>query len=131
MKKINSLHFGTKFLKWILLFLIGIPLLCALLRRYIDTILLSCIQTIAFALGGILLLILFFLWWIEFKQDKFLNDYYAANMDTKNAMGSGRYECQHCGYLGLLESHKTCPICNTRFKAGGAPQARPSKWYLR
>lgn len=131
MKKINSLNFSICILKRLFFFIFAIPLTCKILLNIFEFSFIHNVLISSFIFGIIILFVLFIIWFIEYKQDKFLNDYYAEHMRTKNAIENNRYECQHCGYQHLTKYQKECPICYIKFESGGEANVKPRKWFLR
>lgn len=116
MKKINSIHFGTAFLKWAALFTVIIPLLCFGGGLFIENQVLSKIGLLSFCIGILILIIFTIILLVEFRQDRYLNSFYKENLDIKRALDNNMYECQSCGSRLVKAEDNYCSVCGMVFR---------------
>ncbi|GLB28185.1 hypothetical protein LAD12857_01080 [Lacrimispora amygdalina] len=115
MKKVNSIFYGSYIIGLGLLFLIPIPLLLYITKRYFCSIFLSyaigasiVIGTIVECAFGILLI-------IELHQDEKIQKYCQNHRNIKIKLEEGKYECQNCGNRMVKEQDEECSICGIKY----------------
>lgn len=115
MKKINSIHVGTKILLIIALFLIVLPI-CFFGVKQMGFIILGDILTkVSLAVGSLITLIAIILLIIEFRQDHQLHIYFTKHCNSKQLLSNGMYECQKCGNKLIQAQDTYCKICGVHF----------------
>ncbi|MCX7772968.1 MAG: hypothetical protein N2376_07645 [Clostridia bacterium] len=116
MKKINSIGFGPRIVKWGLVFSILIPLLlCLAMLFFSETASFRLLIWGSFGVGFLIFLALSVILAIELHQDKRLGRYYSKRRNMKLPIGQSFYECQSCGNRLVKAEDSYCKVCNVRF----------------
>ena len=117
MRKLNMNGSGIAFLRWGFFFSIGIPLpLYLIICAFGNNRFARTAMYISIAIGALIISILFLLVFIELRQDKVVDRFFAKNVNVKIKISDEYFECQSCGNKRVLKNQTYCTICGTVFK---------------
>lgn len=116
MKKINSIFYGSRIIFIGLIFLVPIPLLLYVIKKYFHfemwTYIIYSSLIIGIIIEGFFGIILI----VELHQDSKIDKYTQKHRKIKIKLEDGRYECANCGNRTIKEQDKECHICNAKFE---------------
>lgn len=116
MKKINSIHYGSRVIGIGLIFLVPVPLALWGVNQWLQKEILSSAAYVSMVIGAAIEIFFFVYLIIETKQDKKINEYYQRHKKSKITLPGGRFECGNCGNRNVRESDTGCVACGITFE---------------
>lgn len=116
MRKLNSIHYGSKVITVGLIFLFLIPLTLFLVKQFLQNKILNYASYTSIFAGLTILLLFFFILIIELNQDKKIDRYFQMHKKVKINLTNGKYECGCCGNRNISESDTRCNVCGVEFQ---------------
>ena len=115
MKKINSIHFGGKFIWLMVIFMVIIPGSLWLFNYFFENPIISRIIVVSIIMGALLGLLFLIVLSVELNQDKRLNKKYEKMKGCKISLDNNRFECANCGNTHVKAYDKACRVCGQIF----------------
>ncbi len=115
MKKINSIHYGSRVIAVGLIFLVLFPLAFWGVNQWLQNEALSTAAYVSMIIGAAIEIFLFVYLIIESKQDKMIDADYQRHMKMKIPLPDGKFECGNCGNRNVRASDTGCVACGITF----------------
>lgn len=116
MKKIDSIHFGGRFIWLMLIFMVIIPVVLGCVNIFLKSSIIISLIIVSFIAGALIGLIFLIILAIELRQDRNLNKKYAAMKSVKIFLENNRFECANCGNIHVTNDDKVCKVCGQIFE---------------
>ena len=116
MKKINSIHYGSRVIAVGLIFLVLFPLAFWGVNQWLQNEALITAAYVSLIFGATIEIFFFVYLFIESKQDKMINEDYLRHRNMKIPLPDGKYECGNCGNRNVRASDSGCVACGITFE---------------
>lgn len=116
MKKINSIHYGSRVIAVGLVFLVLLPLALWGVNLWLQNEALITTAYVSMIIGAVIEIFFFVYLIIESKQDKKSEEDYQRHRKMKIPLPEGKFECGNCGNRNVRTSDSGCVACGITFE---------------
>ena len=116
MKKINSIHYGSRVIAVGLIFLVLVPVALWGLNQWLQNESLITAAYVSMSIGATIEIFFFVYLIIESKQDKKIDAEYQRHRKMKIPLPDGKFECGNCGNRNVSASDTGCIACGITFE---------------
>lgn len=116
MRRINSIHYGSRVIGIGLIFLGLLPLALWGVNQWLQNEALITTAYVSMIIGAAIEIFFFIFLIIESKQDKKIDADYQRHRKMKIPLPNGKYECGNCGNRNVRASDTGCVACGITFE---------------
>ena len=116
MKKINSIHYGSRVIGIGLIFLVLVPLALWAVNQWLQNEALITAAYVSMIIGATIEIFFFVYLIVESQQDKKINSDYLRHRKMKIPLPNGKFECGNCGNRSVRASDSGCVTCGISFE---------------
>lgn len=113
--KINSINYGGKVICIGLIIMLLVPSILMWLNTFLEHKVIIIFAIISFVVGICILIGFIAVLFIEFRQDKKIDNYYSSHKNIKIKTGNNSYECAMCGNRLVYINSTYCAVCGCNF----------------